>query len=182
MFKLHILEGEELNDDVFYVSLLKFEDTLNNIQEDMILPDEEIMSGDNYSDQYDTRKFLKNYLDSIASQIKSNYPCIKVCYVRPASKKTRRGLSNYIDIIFKHPKDITSDEEEEHYKYSIRFSDHDPEEGDDLIGNVKIIGMKPKNFEKAVTKVLKMSRPDIQKQVSDYEEERFGKSITVITF
>ena len=182
MFKLHILEDDELDNNVIYVSLLKFEDTLDNIQEDMIQPDEEIMSGNNYSDQYDTRKFLKNYLDSIASQIKSNYSCIKVCYVRPASKKTRTGLSNYIDIIFKHPKDITPDEEEEHYKYSIRFSDHDPDEGDDLIGNVKIVGMKPKNFEKAVIKVLKISRADIQKQISDYEKERFGRSTTIITF
>lgn len=181
MFKLHISENEELFDEVFHIGLFKFEDTLYDMQEDMVEPDDVVVSGDNYSNQYDTRKFLKKYLDYVAQNIKG-YPCVKLCYVRPASKKTKTGLSNYIDIVFKHPKDVTKDEENSHYKYSIRFSDHDPSDDEDLIGCVKIVGMKPKNFEKAANRILKTKRSVIQKQISDFENERFGKTLTTITF
>ena len=110
MIQLINENSKNLNEVDIYVDMLPYEETLEMVVEDMIQPDEKIKSGDDYSDQIDTRKFLKLYLKNDVVPTIKTYPSVKSCWVRNASEETRTGLSNYVDLIFKHPKDLTKEE------------------------------------------------------------------------
>lgn len=175
------LRIKESIDDVVYVGLMRYSDAIDDITEDMIQPDEVIKSGSDYNDQYDTRKFIVMYLKGVAENLKK-FKSVKECKARPASKKTKKGLSGYLDIELEHPSDLNDDEVEKNYMFTIRYSDHKPSNTDNLIGNLLIIGMKPKNFEKVAIRTLKTNKAVIQKRVTDFEKQRYGKELTHIIF
>ena len=183
MIQLINENSKNLNEVDIYVDMLPYEETLEMVVEDMIQPDEKIKSGDDYSDQIDTRKFLKLYLKNDVVPTIKTYPSVKSCWVRNASEETRTGLSNYVDLIFKHPKDLTKEEIEGFYTYTIRFSDHKHDETEILphvIKSVHIVGMKPKNFEKTARSVFNRYRQKAQDRITEFEKKKFGKQVTTI--
>ena len=166
----------------FYVDMLQYEETLNDLDEDMVQPDEEIQDGNNYKNVQDTRAFLRMYLNDVVKTIKQ-YNCVKSCWVRGASKKTKTGLSNYIDIVFIHPDGLSEEEITKNYKYSIRFSDHKHEEKrklPDILQSIHIVGMKPKNFEKAARSAFNKYLNKAQTRISNFEQIKYGKVIIVL--
>lgn len=173
------LETKETDNYEMYISVVPYSETTNGIVEDMIQPDDIIMTADNYNDILDTRLFIGMYLKPIASDIK-NLPYVNNAWVRKASKKTEKGLSNYIDIVFKHPNGITKGEIKEGYTYSIRFSEHKTAKKDNLIYCVDMVGMKPKKFEKKVNNILKKHIDIVQDKITEYEISHFGEKKTTL--
>ena len=177
------LINENIDEIDIYVDMLPYEETLESVSEDMIQPDEEIKDGSAYFDEIDTRKFLKMYLKNDVVPTIKTYPTVKSCWVRNASEDTKTGLSNYVDLIFKHPENVTKDEIESFYTYTIRFSDHkhgDAEMLPNVIKSVDVIGMKPKNFVKTARSVFNRYRQKAQNRITEFEKEKFGKKVTVI--
>lgn len=179
MVKL-INEDISLENLEFYVDMLPYVDTVGTFTEDIILPDDEILSGNDYADVKDTRKFLRMYLSDVVNVIKL-YKDVQSCWVRSASNETKTGLSNYIDIVFRHPKSISKQDEENYYKYTIRFSDHEQNESsENMIKSIHIVGMKPKNFEKAARSAYNKNLWIAQDRIKKFELEKFGKQITFL--
>ena len=141
------LKIRETIDEIFYVDLIK-DGISNSLCEDQILPDEEILPKNRYSNILDTRQFLALYLKPLAERIK-RLRFIKDSYVHCPDDEDNDGLSNYVRIEFNHPECISTDEIHNFYSYSIRFSDHKHEKAlqkRDVIDSQEIVGMKPKDF------------------------------------
>ena len=172
--KLRIYESEE---PVFYIDFIKDDGTFD-LTEDKVLPDEVILKGDQYNDELDTRDELFNYLQSLAAKI-NIYPYVVRSWVYESPAKT--GLSNYIRIIFKHPRGISDEEIIAHYRYSIRFSDHlheDAKKDPRILDSLEVVGMKPKNFEKSGIRVFNRAIADVQNEIKQYEIQKYGKQLT----
>ena len=172
--KLRICEDEE---PIFYVDFIKDDGTFD-LNEEQIMPDEVILKGNQYFDELDTRKSLAEYLDSLKLKL-SVYPYVERVHVKKSKAKT--GLSNYVQIIFKHPKGISDEEVIAHYRYSIRFSDHlheDAKKDPRILDSLEVVGMKPKNFEKSGIRVFNRAIADVQNEIKQYEIQKYGKQLT----
>ena len=170
---------EENKDITVFADFVK-EISETDLTEDQVLPDEYILPAKEYEDSIDTRKYLSRYLKALSDRLKA-YPYVEKSWVKTPKKTVERGLSNYVRIVFNHPKGISEDEIEQHYTYSIRFSDHKHEEAKQdvkILDSVEVVGMKPKNFEKARIKVFNSCVSDVQRAIAKFEKERFGKQIT----
>lgn len=173
--KLRISESEQT---IIYVDFIKDDMSDFQLDEDQVFPDEPILNADEYNDLLDTRNSIAEYLGGLSMRIEV-YPYVDRSYVY--TSKADSGLSNYVRIIFDHPSGLSEEEIIEHYRYSIRFSDHKHEEAKQdvkILDSVEVVGMKPKNFEKAGIKVFNSCVSDVQRAIAKFEISNFGKQIT----
>ena len=170
--------GESFS-NILYVSMIPYLDTVGTLEEELLEPEDEILCGDSYRDQVETRLYIRaRYLDPIAEELEQ-FSCVESASARNSRRNNPRGLSNYIDIVFKHSEDVPQDKLDEIYSYTIRLSDHKdvhPENGPTL--PVPIVGMKPKNLRKAVMKLFKTKLSEVQSKITKYELEKYGKAKT----
>lgn len=162
---------------IIYIDLMTYKET---IQEDMVQPDDIIRYGNEYKDEIDTRKFLLYYTKQIAKKIET-LPCVRTAWAKTASQDTEKGLSNYITIIFKHPKNLNQEDIDYGYTFKLRLSDHGHEDARqyrDIIDSTHIVGMKAKNMEKAAIRMLKTNLSNIQELINDFEITKFGRPVT----
>ena len=172
-----------LNDVEFYVDMVPYTDTVGRIDEDMIDPNEPMLNGNEYFNVVDARNFLAEYCFNDAVESISTYPYVKSCRVRPATGSTTEGLSNYIDIEFEHPRDVSKQNIDAIYKYTIRFSDHGHDTSGvkpDVLKSIHVVGMKPKNFAKAARSAFNKNLYKAQERIKKFELEKFGKQITFL--
>lgn len=170
---------EENKDITIFADFVK-EISETDLTEDQVLPDEYILPAKEYEDSIDTRKYLSRYLKALSDRLKA-YPYVEKSWVKTPKKTVERGLSNYVRIVFNHPKGISEDEIEQHYTYSIRFSDHRHEEAKKdvkILDSVEVVGRMPKNFEKAGIKVFNKCVSDVERNIAKHETEKYGKQIT----
>jgi len=151
------------------------------LMEEILDPNDTIMSGNKYKDHIETRKSINTHLKGLATRIR-NLPYIKSCNPDPSRSKGK-GLSNYIEVQFNYPDGLTKDEIDKNYKYTIRFSDHEDTHKDSRTHKtsyVDVVGRKVKNLEKAGIREFKTSLVDIQNKIKDFEIGKFGEQKTFI--
>lgn len=179
--KLRIKESDEVNPIYAYFVQDICDDDNESIFEDWVKPDELTKYGKEYIDQPETREFLAQYLEPLVDKIKV-YPYVHKAWIHTPNKDdTPTGLSNYVRIIFKHPKGISDDEIKQHYRFSIRFSDHNHDEArqdETILDSVEVVGRMPKNFEKAGIKVFNMSVSTVYDIIKKYEINKYGEQKT----
>lgn len=165
------LKIQENYNDTVYIDIVPYIDTIHTITEDKIDPEDTISVGDMYKSQLDTRwHILLDYIVPISKSIGS-LKYIESAEPRASSPNNERGLSNYIDVVFNHPENISDEDIEKFYTYTIRFSDHENnhiENGE--VEEVKIVGMKAKNLHKAAMKVFKNKLFDIERDIEKFEK------------
>jgi hypothetical protein len=158
--------------------LLKFNQFIVMLNEEKLTKNDIIKYGDEYTDQIETRKSIKNYLKKLATRIRG-LEFVENSWVNPST--SNRGLSNYISIVFKHPDDVTTQEINDNYKYVIRFSDHEnvhPEH--DVDYEMGVVGKKFGNLSKLGMKFLTKKLPEIQNDIQAFEINKFGDAQTFI--
>lgn len=89
----------------------------NILKEERLTQYDIIKKGDDYSDTVETRRSIHSYLKSLATEIR-NLPFVQSCSPDISPDKIKRGLSNYIEIVFDHPESLTKEEVDKHYHYS----------------------------------------------------------------
>lgn len=152
------------------------------LKEEKLSSDDIIKNGAEYKDQVETRMSIKNFLKDAAKDIRS-LDYIRYCDVDTSKPKIKRGLSNYVEIGFKHPDGLTDIEIEKYYKYDIRFSDHNDKHKPEYKTRyyVNMVGMKTRNLSKKALQIFKKNLEDVQKRIRDFEIEKFGEQKTFIT-
>lgn len=162
-----------------FIEIIQTRTHLEYLREEQLKPDDVIKDGKEYIDQFNTRQSINSYTKQLANKLK------KLSYIEDTNPdisgpKVKRGLSTYVDIIFKHPEGL-SKEELENYKYTIRFSDHIDKRKDKRTHKtsyVDVVGKKVKNLEKAGMKEFRTALSDIQDKIRKFEIEKFGKQKT----
>lgn len=175
--KLRIAESDDVS---IFADFIKDDSVRGDLTEDQLAPDDLIKHGYEYNNALDTRDFLSLYLEPLVDRIKV-YPYVDDAYIDYPDDENNSGLSNYVRIVFKHPRGISRDEVREHYRYSIRFSDHRHEEAKKdvkILDSVEVVGRMPKNFEKAGIKVFNKCISDVERNIAKHETEKYGKQIT----
>jgi hypothetical protein len=158
------------------------------LNEEILKPDELIKHNSKYKNKIETRMNLQDYLSEFIKQVNA-LPYVDTVYTDESPDSIKKSLSNYVFIVFNHPKDATDEEIKKVYTYGIRFSDHEDkyidDSGRDRDGikrnTVDVIGKMPKNLHKAGMKLLKQNLSSIQSEISEHENEKYGKQITHLT-
>lgn len=130
---------------------------------------------------------LRDYLSEFIKQVNA-LPYVDTVYTDESPDSIKKSLSNYVFIVFNHPKDATDEEIKKVYTYGIRFSDHEDKYTDDSgrdrdgikRDTVDVIGKMPKNLHKAGMKLLKQNLTDVQQSIAEYEIGKYGKQITYL--
>ena len=130
---------------------------------------------------------LQDYLSEFIKQVNA-LPYVDSVYTDESPDSIKKSLSNYVFVVFNHPKDATDEEIKKVYTYGIRFSDHEDkyidDSGRDRDGikrdTVDVIGKMPKNLHKAGMKLLKQNLTDVQQSIAEYEIDKYGKQITYL--
>ena len=182
VFFMITLEDKTKETITLYIDMVPYSEVkqeLNNLEEDIVEPNDDIQIGKSYLDQFDTRFYIfRNYIRPIVSKLKQ-YDFVEDCESHPSTDT--EGLSNYIHIYFIHPEQISDSEYERLYHYTIRLSDHEnkhPEKGP--VEEVELVGRKAKNIEKAVMKVFKTKLSDVQLKIKEFELNKYGKQLTFL--
>lgn len=147
------------------------------IKEEKLKSDDVIQDGNSYKDQVETRRSISKHLKTLANRIRKLL-FVKECNVDISPDKIKRGLSNYIEVTFDHPDDISKSDKNKYYRYTIRFSDHDDSHSNERIHKtsyVDIVGKKVKNLEKAGMKLFWDCLSEIQQHINDFEIEKYGE-------
>ena len=180
MIKLRISESEDMS-NLVYMEFIPFYSFKNSINEEIINPDDVIQNARKYSDPIETRDSLFDYLDPIAKRIKNENEFVVSCDPDTSPQHIKWSLSNYLEILFKHPSDLSQEEIDKWYRYAIRFSDHNNVHPKTYkTSEIDIRGMKPKNFEKAAIRAFKTSISDINNRIAKFEKQKYGKQITFL--
>lgn len=178
MIKLRI-EDCGITVNKLYVQLIPFYINRKLFIEDYVGPDDTIQRYSKYQDSVDTRQCLLNYLAPIAKRIEEENPYIKECNIDQSPERIKKSLSVYIEILFNHPDGLSQEEIDSYYRYAIRFSDHENIHSKIYTtSEISIVGMKPKNLEKAAIRAFKANLTDIKSKIKNFEIQKFGKSIT----
>lgn len=170
--KLMILEDQE---NKFYIDIIKG-GNIDGLYEDIILPDDTIKQSDMYSDKVDTRKNISTYLEPLASKIRKLH-YIETAYTHYPKENSNDGLSSYVRIIFKHPYGISDEEINDHYYYTIRFSDHKHEEAEehyDAIESYEVVGEKPTDLSDIGWEIFEDYADEIKDEIRQHEIEVYG--------
>lgn len=178
MIKLRIVENDNEKWIPIYISLIPYTETISDLSEEVLSDDDVVKQWRDYTNVIETRESLADHLESLANRLKNQYDFVIDADVRPASDKTKRGLSVYIDIVFKHPEEISNNKIKAGYTYSLRFSDHEPNDVNNLVAYVDVKGRKVKNLEKFGAKEFINKIDTIQEKISEYEVETFGRALT----
>ncbi len=163
-----------------YVDIIPYSEFKHFLKEEILGSDDIIKQGDDYKNAVETRFSINKHLSGLAKRIRE-LPYVKSCNPDPSSKFIKRGLSCYLEVKFNHPDGLTKEEIDKHYRYTIRFSDHFDKHDDkrthrtDLID---VIGRKVKNLEKVGMKQFRNSLSDIQADIAEFEEDKFGEQVT----
>ena len=177
MLNLYI-ESDD-NKDFMFIQTVPYYDLINNLVEDIVNKDDILQHYTKYTDTVDTRKNIAKYLQPVSRRIKDENDFVISSYVDTSPDRIKKGLSNYIEVEFKHPEDVEEEYIDTYYKYAIRFSDHLPKRTKKYkTSQVPIVGMKPKNLEKAAIKHFKSSLADIESRIREFELKKYGKQIT----
>ena len=165
-------------DENFYVEILSYYEYKQLLKEEVLRPDDIILNGDEYGNFDETRKSLSDNLKPLAAAIRQ-IDTVKM--VNPNPSTSNRGLSAYVNVVFKYPEGITKEERDKYYKYIIRFSDHKDKHPKDCVTyQIDIVGRKVKNLKRAGLAQFQEKLPEIQKVIKDFETKKFGKQITFI--
>lgn len=154
----------------------------NILREERLTKYDIIKKGDDYSDTVETRRSIHSHLKNLATKIR-NLPFVKSCTPDISPDKIKRGLSNYIEIVFEYPDGLTKEEVDKHYHYTIRFSDHEDKHKDTRVHKtsyVDLVGRKVDNLQKSGIKLFWQALPQIQESIEDFEIEKFGEVKTNI--
>lgn len=154
----------------------------NILKEEKLTKYDIIKKGDDYSDTVETRRSIHSYLKSLATEIR-NLPFVQSCSPDISPDKIKRGLSNYIEIVFDYPEGLTKEEVDKYYHYTIRFSDHEDKHKDTRIHKtsyIDLVGRKVGNLKKAGMRLFWQVLPQIQEAIEDFEIEKFGEIKTNI--
>lgn len=165
-----------------YVDLVPFYEKVECLNED-ISDTEKIKSGNNYpiEDHIRIRRQIKNKIVPIANEIRKE-PYIKYANPDISSPRIQRGLSVYIDFAIDYPDDVTQDEINRYYKYSIRFSEHEDLHGTDKNRYyVELEGRTLNDLYRVGLRKFNSKKEKIQKRIRDFELEKFGEQRTYIT-
>lgn len=170
--KLNILEDNDKF--IIYVDIVPYIMTLN---EDKVPETHKFDPKHKYNNIKDTRwNILTDYIVPIADKFE-NYDFIDETEARTSGKDD--SLSNYIDIVFIHPSELTDSEIKEFYSYTIRFSDHENKHPEfSPVEEVNMNGMIAKNLQKSAMKIFKSKISDIKNDIKKFEIEKFGEQRT----
>ena len=178
----------EYNDDLYDITILPYSFAKYFMYEDIINPEDTILDGDSYSDPFDSRVNINPYLTNLINTL-NNLPYVYNCETHYARQSVTRGISNYINVEFNHPEDISNSELNKLYKLTLRFSDHDapkddtgkeinlfPENGP--FKTLKIVGIKANDISKEGYNLFMGTLPEIVDSIDDFEISEFGEKIT----
>ena len=158
--------------------LIKDKDIWFILREEKLKGSDIIKKGDEYNDQQETKISIKNHLKKLAKKFR-NLDFVEDTFVNPSP--ANRGLSNYITVIFKHPDNISKQEIEDNYLYLIRYSDHkDKHPEKDVDYHINLVGRRVDKLGYGGMKFLFSKLPEIQDDISEFENKKFGKELTNI--
>ena len=167
------------NKNQIYIDILPYTDIKNELREEKLRQNDIILDGDSYNNVVETRKSLLNNLKSTSSKIRK---LDIVGDVNPNPSRYKDGLSVYINILFKHPQDITTEERDKYYKYIIRLSDHkDKHPKECVTSRITTTGRKVSDLNTLVMQAFNDSLPKIEDRIREFELEKYGEQKTFLT-
>ena len=176
------LRIRESNEQTIYVDLIRGSCLSDYLHEDTIAPDEEIKMGYQYDNPLETRENISKYLEPLVCKIRKEH-CVNKVSRHWAKKESNNGLSNYVEIIFKHPYGIDEYEIEDYYTYTIRLSDHGHDEAKeyyDVIDSKHIVGKVPNDLCSIGWEVFETNLDRVVDEIEQHEIDVYGYPKTTL--